>query len=341
MFNGAPATYADINLGATFERAQTNNNVSRLMEAELPLITIVGAAGVGKTTFARQLLLALEQKQIFAFEHKNDFPFLSQPWIAFEAELRSKGLQAVLLLDECTRYLRQVNLFIDHLASLATSSLKVVMTANAAQWAPRIKTAAIFSKGNVVTLSKLIDSELNSLVNLVQFNSVVANLVHPNFRNLNRQTQYSRLRQRCSADMFVCLKNIFANDSLDNILLNEYDELTEGMQEYYRYVAALESAGMRVHRQLIMRMLELQADQVTSVLGGLQGIVDEFDIDARNGLFAWSTRHLVIARKITEYKFSSQEEQEELFSLIISHINPAVKTELQSIRDICDNDHGI
>jgi hypothetical protein len=341
MFNGAAATYADIQVGATFERAQSELTIDRLMSSAIPLTVIVGAAGVGKTTFARQLLFSLEKKEMSAFEHKNDFPFLCQPWIALEAELRGKGEQAVLMLDECTRYLRQVNLLVEHLASLATSALKIVLTANAAQWGPRIKSAVIFSKGNVITLSRLIDSELHSLVNLVQFNKPIADLVQPQFKNLSRDTQVHRLRQRCSADMFVCLKNIFANDSLDQILLTEYDDLEETPQEYYRYVAALESVGMRVHRQLVMRMLNLPADKVAAVLGGLEGIVDEFEIDSAAGLYGWATRHIVIARKITEYKFSSLEELEKLFTLIIANINPAVKTELQSIRDICDHDHGI
>jgi hypothetical protein len=49
----------------------------------------------------------------------------------------------------------------------------------------------------------------------------------------------------------------------------------------------------------------------------------------------------VIARKITEYKFSSLTELESLFNTILDNINPAVPVELQSIRDICDTEHGI
>lgn len=49
----------------------------------------------------------------------------------------------------------------------------------------------------------------------------------------------------------------------------------------------------------------------------------------------------MIARKITDYKFSSVVELEELFDKIIDNINPAVPVELQSIRDLCDTEHGI
>ena len=341
MFNGSSASFADIRAGVTFQRAQFLLALEQITNKNSPIMVIVGAGGVGKTTYARQILYSLHEKGYLAVEHKNDFPFQSQPWISIESDLRSRGLRAVLHLDECTRYLRQVNLLVEHIAGIEDSALKVVMTANAAQWGPRIKSAAIFSRGHVVELSRLVDADLRALINLVEFNKSVADLVHSDFKTLNRGVQFSRLRERCSADMFVCLKNIFANDSLDKILLAEFDELEEIAQQHYRYIAALESVGMRVHRQLVMRMLDLRADQVLLVLSGLVGIVDEFEINSRDGIYGWSTRHLVIARKITEYKFSSLDDLDKLFRKIIANINPAIHTELQSIRDLCDTEFGI
>lgn len=136
-------------------------------------------------------------------------------------------------------------------------------------------------------------------------------------------------------------KRVFSNDSLDMIILNEYAELSEPLQEIYRFVAALEASGTRVHRQLLMRMTAMRADQVAAALAGLSGIVDEYDIKVRDGIFGWSSRHLVISRKIAEYKFSSVSELENLFGDIIDSINPAVQVELQSLRDICDTEYGI
>jgi NAD-dependent SIR2 family protein deacetylase len=341
MFNGASATFADIRAGVTFQRSQYQLAIEKIKGNDFPIMVIVGAGGVGKTTYARQILSGLYENGYLAVEHKNDFQFQSQPWIAIESDLRSKGQRAVLHLDECTRYLRQVNLLAEHIATLEDSALRVVMTANAAQWGPRIKSAAIFSHGHVVELSRLVDADLYALINLLEFNKSVADLVHPDFKSVSRGMQFTRLRERCSADMFVCLKNIFANDSLDKILLSEFDELEEFEQQHYRYIAALESVGMRVHRQLVMRMLGLRADQVSPVLSGLVGIVDEFEINARDGIYGWATRHIVIARKITEYKFSSIDDLEKLFKKIIENINPAIHTELQSIRDLCDTDYGI
>jgi hypothetical protein len=340
MFNGGPATYADIQIGATFERAALGLAIQALT-GPCPVAAIVGPAGVGKTTFGRQLLKALSDQGYGAHEHRNDFPFQSHPWLAVEADLRSKGEKAILLLDECTGYLRQTNLLVDYLATRPDPSLRVVLTANAAQWTPRIKSPAIFSHGKIIELSRLDDGELNSLINLAEFNRPVSELVQTEFKRLSRTDQFGRLRLKCGADMFVCLKNIFDNDSLDNILLTEFNELDEGYQEYYRYVAALESIGMRVHRQLVMRMLGLPAEQVATALANLSGIVDEFVINAKEGIYGWSTRHVVIARKITDYKFSSIVELEALFNRIVDHINPAVPVELQSIRDICDAEYGI
>jgi hypothetical protein len=341
MFNGGAATYADIKSGLTFERASLSLAADELGSGKYCCLVIVGAAGVGKTTFARHLLFTLSEKGYVAVEHKNDFPFESKLWIAFEAELRANGRRAVLLLDECTRYLRQSNMLLDHIATITDPALRVVMTANAAQWGPRLKSPVIFKQGRVVELSRLGDADIHALINLVDRNHQIANLVQPNFKNLTRQERFARLRERCSADMFVCLTNIFANESLDRILLVEYDELNPAAQEHYRYIAALESVGMRVHRQLVMRMLSLHADQVKPLLLGLLGIVDEFEINPEQGIYGWSTRHTVIARKITEYKFSSLEEITELFRRIIENVNPAVQTELQSIRDLCDTEFGI
>jgi hypothetical protein len=341
MFNGAPATYADIAAGAVFERTRQNEAIDLLANGTALILTVTGAAGVGKTTFARQIMLALLRRGVQAWEHRSNFPFEHHPWIGVESELRATGRTGVLLLDECTHFLRQTNLLADYLAGTERAALRMVLTANSAQWAPRMKSPNIFAKGTSVEFSRLEDPELNSLINLVEHNPGIASLVHNSFKRLARPRQFQNLRQKCGADMYVCLKNIFENENLDTILLREYDELSHPLQESYRYVAALESVGMRVHRQLLIRMLNMQPMQVSAALAGLSGIVDEYDIDPREGIYGWSTRHLVIARKITEYKFSNLPELTKLFEVIIDNLNPTVPVELLSIRDICDTEFGI
>lgn len=340
MFNGGAASYADITANCTFERSQYLTCTNGLLAADGLVLTLIGAGGVGKTSFARQIALALVDQGYAGFEHKSDFQFSSAHWVKYERILKEHNQKAVLLIDECTRSLRQVNMLVSHLSSQKEPHLKLILTANAAQWTPRLKDSAVFSRGKVLELSKLVYPEINSLLNLLQ-NPSINSLVQSGFKELSRKEQLARLERKCSADMFVCLKNIFANDSLDKILLNEYEGLEESAQDHYRYISALESVGMRVHRQLVMRMLRVPADSVSSILTHLHGIVDEVPLVEKDGIYGWSTRHLVIARKIAEYKFSSIEEQNKLFEDIINHINPAIHTEIQSIRDLCDQEFGI
>lgn len=341
MFNGSPATYADIRVGGTFERASYDDALRRLLEENNNSAVIVGAAGIGKTTFARQLVSKAVEKGLSGWEHKTDFPFQHSPWVKIESDLRSSGKMGVLLLDECTHYLRQCNTLIDHLATVTSPALRIILTANSAQWAPRLKSPNFVTRGFSLEPSRLLDVEINSLINLVERNREISDLVHNDFKSQSRSAKYVALRQKCSADMFVCLKNIFANENLDTILLHEYDELEEYAREYYRYVAALEAVGTRVHRQLLIRMLALKPDDVMRTLHGLSGIVDEYDIDPKEGIYGWRTRHLVIARKITDYKFSGIIELGHLFEQIIGNINPSIPLEIQSIRDICDSEYGI
>lgn len=341
MFNGGPATYADINAGATFERDQLNVVAEAIESGSAKSVAITGSAGVGKTTFARQILLRANQRSFHAWQHKGDFVFDEEPWLRVESDLRAKGEKGILLIDECTHFMGAVNAFASYLAQVENPALCLVLTANSAQWAPRIKSPHLYSGGLVLELSRLTDAEIQTLINLVQFNSAVTALVDKEFKQQSRADQFKSLRQKCSADMFVCLKNIFANESLDIILLQEFDELAEPLQEYYRFVAALEAVGMRVHRQLVIRMLNVLPTRVATILDGLSGIVDEYDIEADSGIYGWSTRHLVIARKITDYKFSSLDELTKLFELLIENLNPAVPIELHSIRAICDVEFGI
>jgi len=130
--------------------------------------------------------------------------------------------------------------------------------------------------------------------------------------------------------MFVCLKNIFAFERLDAIILREYAELSEPQQDVYRHVAALQAAGAKVHLQLVIRLLGISPMKITALLSELDGILDEYDIHPRDGLYEWQTRHLVIASIITQYKFSDQGEIIDLFHRIIDNLKPSIPIELRA-----------
>jgi hypothetical protein len=52
-------------------------------------------------------------------------------------------------------------------------------------------------------LSSLQNSEIYSLISLVEHNPQVAALVHADFKRQRREEQFISLRQRCGSDMFV------------------------------------------------------------------------------------------------------------------------------------------
>ena len=101
MFNGGPASYADIESRATFDRSQTSKLIEELTSGIRIAITIIGAAGVGKTTLARQIVLVAVEHQLHAWEHKIDFQFQADAWLSVESEFRNSNKRAVLFVDEC------------------------------------------------------------------------------------------------------------------------------------------------------------------------------------------------------------------------------------------------
>jgi len=182
---------------------------------------------------------------------------------------------------------------------------------------------------------------LEQLVNLVERQPDIRALVERQFAVLSREQRIRRLRDRCSAEMYVCLKNIFGSERLDDILLREYAELNPEEQDVYRHVAVVQAMGGRVHRQLILRLLGVEAGRLQALLTPLEGIVTEYDILPRDGLYGWTTRHDVIADVIATYKFAAPDELYALLRRLIEGINPTVWLELESARAICINEWGI
>lgn len=339
VFNGSPASYADIASGHTFARTDHDRVVHGLLER--PIAVLLGAGGVGKTTLARKVLLTLGQSADGVWEHNNSFPLRADSWIEYERRLREMGKNAVLLIDDCADYLSQVGRIADHIGRTKDCALRLVLTATTSKWKQRSKSRFVFSHGNAFTLSRLTAADIQALLTLTNEKQEIRELVEVGFLNLPRGEQARILRERCSADMYVCMKNIFAAEELDYILLREYGELDETAQEVYRSVAALEALGARVHRQLIMRLLQIEAGSLTAILDRLTGVVQEFDIKSRDGLYGWETRHREIATTIARYKFARQEELSELFENLLDSINPSVRLEVETARSLCSEPFGI
>ena len=165
-------------------------------------------------------------------------------------------------------------------------------------------------------------------------------LVHEAFNRQTRQKQIYQLRRQCGADLIVSLKIVFTNEGLSAILLREYAQLDPSIQGVYRHVSALEAAGARVHRQLIIRTLGVDTGTIQSFLHLAEGLVDEYDIDPNGGIYGWSTRHPVIAQIIAVYKFADQDELFRLFDRVVSGLIPSISVELRTLRDICNSEFG-
>ena len=344
LFNGGPASYADIKNEITFRRSTEHKLSEKLNAASINYLTITGAAGVGKTTLARRLLLTIATNpdpHQLVWESKTDFPWRADDWREVEQQLRDSGQKGILLVDDCSTHLRQINILAEQFSRIEQPALKLVLTADTASWLPRTKSPELFGRGHIEKISRLSSEEIEELVNLIERQGTIRSLVDHQFASLNRNEQIRRLHKKCSADMFVCLKNIFGTEELDTILLRDYASLSEPLQDIYRHVAALEAAGTRVHRQLIIRILGIPALQISSLLSQTDGLVEEYDIDPSNGLYGWSTRHEVVARLIAKYKFSDQAELFTLLERVIQGLNPTIPIELRTLRDICSSDYGI
>ncbi|MGJ7038881.1 hypothetical protein J2Y63_002136 [Shinella sp. BE166] len=341
MFNGKSATFADIIAGHTFKRKVAHEIVAYLAGDATITATLLGASGVGKTTAVRQTLNALRTAGYVCFEHKGDHTLNFLKWRDVAQELKERQEVGALFIDDAHRHLQEVNDLVDLLVQFDNPHLKVILSSSKNHWFPRIKTPNMYRYGKTFTISKLAPDEIEALLALLDTNKDVRGLVEDQFEGFNREERRRRLSVRCEADMFVCLKNIFANDNFDDIMLKEYADLAQPLQDVYRNVAAMETAGIRVHRQLIIRLLGINAASVSPMLDSLTEIITEYNLDERKGIFGWRCRHPVIAGIVTKYKFSDLEKTIALFESVITNISPTYDVEIRSLRELCNVETGI
>jgi hypothetical protein len=341
MFNGRPATHADVLAGLTFERSVCADIIAQLKTEEALVATLLGASGVGKTTAARQALQKLRGDHVMCWEHKTDLPLLVDEWLKLAADLREKGLNGVLLIDDAHGHLFAINELADRLLAADNPHLKLLLVATRHQWNPRVKTATLYKFGKEFRLIQLSMDEIERLLQLIDLNPSIRRLIEPQFTGFSRTERRHRLVDRCEADMFVCLRSIFASENFDDIILREYAGLKDNLQEIYRYVAAMENAGVKVHRQLLVRLLNIPASSISAALDGLTDIISEYEVSEKEGIYAWRARHGVIADIVTRYKFNDNAKIVELFEDVIGSLQPTYEIEVRTIRELCNIDTGI
>tara|TARA_R110000850_G_scaffold277143_1_gene423525 strand:+ start:13500 stop:15932 length:2433 start_codon:yes stop_codon:yes gene_type:complete len=341
MFNGWPAKYADIQAGLTFRRNIAADIEKFFDEPDAVVATVLGASGVGKTTAARQVLLQMQAKGHACWEHKEDFELSAGDWLTVAKSLSERKIKGVLFVDEAHSHLHQLNLLLDSLHAQRVTDLKIVLASTRNHWNPRVKTPAIYKLGKEFPVGRLTSQEIDGLLNLVDSNPDVRNLVGEAFNGFSRYEKRRRLVDKCESETFVCLKNIFSSEKFDEIILREYAALHPEHQEIYRIVAAMESAGIRVHRQLVIRLLGIPAETISAALTYLTDIINEYVINAREGLYGWRGRHSVIVSILTKYKYHDPSQIVELFERVIDCISPTFDIELRSIRELCNIETGL
>jgi len=340
MYQGCAASYSDINAQLTFQRTILDDFVVSV-KSELLCMTVLGPSGIGKTTFSRHALLRLYQEGIYCWEHKKDHTLQYEMWRNVAKELRLNNKQGVLFVDDAHLHLFELNNLIDLLVTDDNYFLKIILTSSRNQWYPRIKTPNIYKRGNNFVLNKLDEAEVENLLNLVETSPEIRNLVEQNFVGFSRLERKRRLVTKCESDTFVCLKNIFASEKFDDIVLREYAELDQQYREVYRIVSAMEDAGVQVHRQLIIRLLGIPAPDVQSCLENLKDIVYEYTVSEREGIYGWRGRHPVITQIITSYKMSDDKEYFALIENVIDNIIPTYDIEIRTIKQLCGFESGI
>lgn len=341
MFNGWAATYADIAEGYTFRRAISDRLANSFLKGERTKAVLLGASGVGKTTAARQIMLTLLDEGFLCWEHRADFQLQVDAWIAVAKLLKAQGKRGILLIDDAHMQLVNLNELAERMANMGCTELCLLLVSSRNQWSPRTRSSLFVEPGAEQGIRKLLPVEVDRLIRLVDTTPVIKNLVEFAFTGFSNAERKRRLSERCEADMFVCLKNIFANEKFDDIILREFSGLTLGSQSIYRTVAAMETAGVRVHRQLVIRLLSVPANRVSHLLGDLEDIIHEYTISEKDGTYGWKVRHAVIAEIISRYKFYDEHQLIKLFDDVIDAISPTYDIELLSLREMCNVQNGL
>ena len=341
MYNGWPVSYADIRAGLTFQR-----DIAREIQRQFAALdgktiaVLLGASGVGKTSAARQALAALSNTH-FCWEHKSDRPLMLYKWQAVATILKKAGKSGILLIDNAHDHLGEANELTELLKEDNNVTLKLVLVSTNHQWNTRVKASAIHKDGKAYNLSIIGTSEVDRLISLVDSRTEFRQFISKNFFGYSRDEKRRRLIQTCSADMFVCLKNVFSSERLNDILLREYAELDTGSREVYSAVAAMESAGVHVHRQLVVRLLGIRADAVGATLARLEDIIHEEPVNEREGIYAWHGRHRVIMQIIAEHTYYNTSRRLDLFNTIVDSIRPSYDIEIRTLRALCNVETGL
>jgi len=341
MFAGGAATYADIDRGLTFPRSFEVEAVDYLHIAKVQFVTITGAAGVGKTTAARRVMSQLHAVGHPVYEHVDEFPLSWEQWGDVARGLQRAGKRAFLLVDDAFRHLTGINRLANQLADEKLDSLGVVLTAHSAAWSQRSKSGVLTRLGTETKLQRLDEGEIDSLVQLIRSNDDIRSLLDPVSQNMTRDQQIQLVKNKSAADMFVALKYLFATSGLDQIVLAEFAGLEDDVQEIYKVAALLEATYASAPRQVVLEVLDLAWSDIATILNRTKGVLHQKEVNRRDGLYVWRTRHPVIAQVISRFKYSDDAELYFILRKVIDALNSSMLLDRQIVPNLCDSEWGI
>ncbi|WP_069373976.1 hypothetical protein [Herbaspirillum seropedicae] len=246
-----------------------------------------------------------------------------------------------MFIDEAHQQLLELNDLIDSLYLNKIFDLKILLVSTRNHWDPRVKSGSFYKVSKEFRIRRLLPREIDGLLNLVDSSPSVRALVEESFSGFSRYEKRRRLVDRCESETFVCLKNIFSSEKFDDIILREYASLAPEHQDIYRIVAAMEASGIRVHRQLVVRLLHIPVANIKAALSYLTDIIKEYPINEKEGIYGWRGRHSVIVSILTKYKFADVSSLVSLFEDVIEAISPTYDIEIRTIIELCNIETGL
>lgn len=352
LISGGEATYADIGAGLTFPREEANRIVLVITNSSAKggaIHVLLGDSGCGRTSAARIVLHELSNRGFACYEHKPNLPVDLATWKDIDQEHLENGENAILFLDEPNASQFAVNQLATFLNDGSDHALSLIITYRTSIWSYRTKSPALVKNAIVHDLRKLSPSDVTYIANHLKNHPEIASLLSHRIQGLGHIEIENMIRSRASNDLFVSLKYLFELESLDQIVIKEFDSIAKScpidikadVANIYKTVAFFEAAGRHVHRQMILRICDLDFGKIKEILDYLEGTVFEYERDDRvEGVYIWRTRHARIASIIATSKFSEQQRLL-MCKSIISSINPASKVERQFCAAICSSDLGI
>lgn len=350
MISGSPATYADIRAGYAFKRSAESSALQQILDpSQTRIHVLLGPSGTGKTSTARAIITSLMQSSYHVYEHKSNIPVDLETWKDVEADHRGRGQKACVFFDEPNASQFAINQLCDYVHSTPGCALTILISYHPNIWSYRTKSPALVKHAAVHDLSRLTPADIDSVASHVRSRPRLASILTPAAQPLTHREIRDLIRSKATSDLFVSLKYLFERKSLDEIILKEFDQLGReqpsgfpvDIRGLYEMVCFLETIGVHVHRQMVLRLVGLEAGLIAEALKLLDGIVFEQERDALvEGIYIWRTRHPRIARIIAESKFSASRRYETI-KAVVKSINSASKVERQFCSQLCNSDLGI